>query len=258
MKGKVAFITGAGSGIGKATAFLFAQQGLNVSLLSRSEEELDEVVTEIRSNGGESFCVTGDISEPDEVRQAIEQTVNRWGRLDVVFANAGINGVWAPLDELEVDEWDKTVSINIRGTFLTVKYAIPHMKQNGGSVIITSSINGTRVFSNSGATAYSCTKAAQVAFTKMTAVELGKYRIRVNAICPGLIETEIMENTTMRNIEKARVPVEYPEGDIPLTRGKGGTSQQVAQLAWFLASDASSHITGTEVYIDGAQSLLRG
>src|SRR5690606_5218508 len=134
--------------------------------------------------GGESFCVTGDISEPDEVRQAIEQTVNRWGRLDVVFANAGINGVWAPLDELEVDEWDKTVSINIRGTFLTVKYAIPHMKQNGGSVIITSSINGTRVFSNSGATAYSCTKAAQVAFTKMTAVELGKYRIRVNAICP--------------------------------------------------------------------------
>ena len=178
--------------------------------------------------------------------------------MDIVFANAGINGVWASLEELEPEEWDKTININLTGTFLTVKYAVPYLKRQGGSVIITSSVNGTRIFSNTGATAYSCTKAAQVAFTKMVALELAQDRIRVNVICPGAIDTNIDENTERRDLEEITEPVEFPEGKIPLTDGKPGTSQQVAQLVLFLASEASSHITGTEVWIDGGESLLKG
>jgi NAD(P)-dependent dehydrogenase (short-subunit alcohol dehydrogenase family) len=166
--------------------------------------------------------------------------------------------VWAPIDELAPEEWDETLKINLKGTFLTVKYAAPALKKQGGSVIITSSVNGTRMFSNTGATAYACSKAAQVAFTKMVALELAKHKIRVNVICPGAIETSINENTDARHLERAREPVEFPKGQIPLTRGEPGTAEQVAELVLFLASSASSHISGTEVWIDGTQSLLQG
>jgi NAD(P)-dependent dehydrogenase (short-subunit alcohol dehydrogenase family) len=141
---------------------------------------------------------------------------------------------------------------------LTVKYAVPHLKKRGGSVIVTSSVNGTRMFSNTGATAYSCSKAAQVAFTKMVALELAPDKIRVNVVCPGAIETNIGETTEQRDLEKIRVPAEYPEGTIPLTAGKPGTAEDVAQLVLFLASDASRHISGTEIWIDGTSSLLLG
>jgi NAD(P)-dependent dehydrogenase (short-subunit alcohol dehydrogenase family) len=150
------------------------------------------------------------------------------------------------------------LNINLKGTFLTVKYAVPFLKRQGGSVIITSSVNGTRIFSNTGATAYSCSKAAQVAFAKMVALELAEHRVRVNVICPGAIDTNIDENTEKRDLESVKEPVEFPEGEIPLTDGTPGTSEQVAQLVLFLAGDASSHISGTEIWIDGAQSLLQG
>ena len=194
--------------------------------------------------------------DADRMRDAVRQVVERWGRLDIVFANAGVNGVWAPIEELEVDEWKHTIDINLTGTFLTIKYAAPHLKEQGGSVIITASINGTRTFSNTGATAYSCTKAAQVAMAKMLALELARDKVRVNVICPGAIDTEIDENTEHRNLEHVRLPVQYGEGaNHPLEQGPG-SSQQVAQLVLFLASDASSHITGTPIWIDGGESLL--
>jgi NAD(P)-dependent dehydrogenase (short-subunit alcohol dehydrogenase family) len=258
LNGKVALITGAGSGIGKAAALLFAKEGARIAALGHTEDELQKTVDEIKSAGGEAIVVKADISSAEEMQKAIEQTISAFGRLDTVFANAGINGVWAPLEELEPEEWDKTINVNLRGTFLTVKYAIPHLKKQGGAVIVTSSVNGTRIFSNTGATAYSCTKAAQVAFTKMMALELAKHKIRVNVICPGAIETDIDENTEKRNIEREKEPVEFPEGEIPLTDGEPGSSEQVAQLVLFLASDAASHISGTEIWIDGAQSLLQG
>ena len=258
LDGKVALITGAGSGIGKAAALLLAREGAKIAALGRTEDELQKTVAEIKQAGGEASPLLADISLPDEMKRAVGQLVERYGRLDIVFANAGINGVWAPLEELEPDDWDQTLDINLRGTFLTVKYAIPHLKKRGGSVIVTSSVNGTRIFSNTGATAYSCSKAAQVAFTKMAALELAKHRIRVNVICPGAIETEIDENTEKRDIEREKEPVEFPKGKIPLTDGKPGTAEQVAELVLFFASDASNHITGTEVWIDGAESLLMG
>jgi NAD(P)-dependent dehydrogenase (short-subunit alcohol dehydrogenase family) len=255
---KVALITGAGSGIGLATAKLFAREGARVGLLSRSSDEINQAASEIRAEGGVAIPLQADISKPDQMEAAVSKLVKEWGRLDIVFANAGINGVWAPLEELEPEDWDLTMDVNLKGTYLTVKYAIPHLKKQGGSIIVTSSVNGTRMFSNTGATAYACTKAAQVAFTKMVALELAKYKVRVNVICPGAITTDIQENTEQRNTEKEKEPVEYPEGKVPLTDGSPGTSEQVAELVLFLASDASNHITGTEMWIDGGQSLLQG
>ncbi len=258
LEGRVALVTGAGSGIGKAAALLLAREGAKVGVLSRTAEELEQVAEEIRGNQGEALVLTADISDPAEMERAVQELVDRWGRLDIVFANAGINGVWAPIEELMPEEWNQTISINLSGTFYTIKYAVPYLKKQGGSVIVTSSVNGTRMFSNTGATAYSATKAAQVAMAKMLALELARAKIRVNVICPGAIESEISENTERRNLDGLRPRVEFPEGKIPLTGGKSGTSEQVAQLVLFLASDQSSHISGTEMWIDGAQSLLQG
>jgi NAD(P)-dependent dehydrogenase (short-subunit alcohol dehydrogenase family) len=258
LEGKVALVTGAGSGIGRATAELFAREGARVGALSRTKDELQQVVHGIREAGGEAMALVADVSQPDHMRTAVQTLVDTWGRLDIVFANAGIDGVWAPIEEIEPDEWDRTLDINLKGTFLTVKYAVPHLKKQGGSIIITSSVNGTRIFSNVGATAYSCSKAAQVAFAKMVALELARWRIRVNVVCPGAIHTNIDESGQHRNIERIRYPVEYHGGTTVLTGGKPGSPEDVARLVLFLASDAASHITGTEVYIDGGESLLQG
>jgi NAD(P)-dependent dehydrogenase (short-subunit alcohol dehydrogenase family) len=255
---QVAFITGAGSGIGRAAAKLFAKEGARVALVGRSEDELREVEEEIREDGGSAMAVVADISSVKEVQKAYRRVLDEWERLDIVFANAGVNGVWAPIEELEPEEWTSTLEVNLTGTFYTIKYAVPHLRVRGrGSIIVTASVNGTRMFSNTGASAYATSKAGQVALVKMLAPELGPHGIRINVICPGAIETSIDENTEQRNLDEAGLPVEFPEGQIPLG-GKPGSSDQVAQLVLFLASDAASHITGTEVWIDGAQSLLQG
>lgn len=258
MKSKVAVVTGAGSGIGKAAALLLAAEGARVAALGRTADELNETVSAIEKAGGEAMAVLTDVSKVAEVVSAYREVVGRWGRIDVVFANAGVNGVQAPVEELADDEWDSTLAINLTGTFLTIKYAVPQLKRHGGSVVVTASVNGNRIFSNYGATAYAVTKAGQVALTKMLALELAPHRIRLNVICPGAIETEIPDNTESRNLDTIKYPREFPKGKIPLTGGKPGTADQVAQLVLFLASDASSHITGTEIYIDGAESLFQG
>ena len=226
LTGKVALVTGAGSGIGKASAKIFA--------------------------------AVVDVSKPAEIERAVQKIKDTWGRLDLVMANAGVNGLWAPIEEISEQEWEKTTHINLKGTFFTIKAAVPLLKRAGGAVVITSSVQGSRVFSNSGASVYASTKAAQVALGRMLALELAQFRVRVNTICPGAIRTNLGQNTRQKDLEQIKPPVIYPEGQVPLTHGESGHSEQVAQLAWFLVSDLSSHITGTEVFIDGAESLMTG
>ena len=258
LQGKVALVTGAGSGIGEAAAKKLAAAGARVAALGRTDGELTDVVNEMRSKGCQAISLVADVSDARAMEQAYQRVEREWGRLDIVFANAGINGVWAPIEELTPEEWNRTIGINLSGTFYTIKYAVPLLKRQGGSIIVTASVNGTRIFSNTGATAYSTSKAGQVAMTKMLALEFAQQKVRVNVICPGAIETNIDENTEQRDLDKVRVPVEFPESNQPLTGGKPGHSDQVADLVLFLASDMSSHITGTEIWIDGAESLIKG
>ncbi|CAM4356062.1 SDR family oxidoreductase [Saccharibacillus endophyticus] len=256
MAGKVAVVTGAGSGIGKASAILLAAEGAKVALLELTTDTAEETKQEIEKAGGEAFAIECDVSRPESVQAAVRRVGETWGRIDVVFANAGINGAAAPIETMEIEDWNRTLETNLRGTFATVKYSIPYLKKQGGSVVITSSINGSRAFSGTGFSAYSSSKAGQVAFAKMAALELARYKIRVNVICPGAIETNIGKNTfPSDDLKKIAIPVEYPEGSHPL-EGRPGKPEEVAKLVLFLGSDDSSHISGTEIFVDGAESLL--
>lgn len=252
-----ALVTGAGSGIGKAAALRLARGGAFVGLLGRTEDELQEALAEIRAAGGDGKVLVADVSNAEEMAEAVRFLLEARKGLHIVVVNAGINGTWAPIDDLKPEEFDSTVAVNLRGTYLTLHHTVPHMKRGGGSIIVVSSINGTRTFTTPGATAYSATKAAQLAMVQQLALELGRYGIRINAVCPGAIDTEIDDNTRTRKKRQAEVPVVFPEGDIPLTGGEAGTAAEVADVIAFLASGASRHVTGTPIWVDGGQSLLR-
>ena len=258
LSGRTALVTGAGSGLGRASAKRLAACGATVGLLDLRFEGTGEVAAEIAAAGGTSVRLAADVSDPAAVAAAVETLTDQTGRLDIVYANAGINGVWAPLADLEPDEWDKTLAVNLKGTFLTVKSALPWLKKRGGSVVVCCSVNGTRVFSNTGATAYSCSKAGQLAFVKMTALELASHKIRVNAVIPGAILTPIFDKTVERNISSEKPRVEYLDGRIPLTAGDPGDPRDVANAVLYLASDLSAHVTGAEIVVDGGESLLQG
>ncbi len=254
----VALVTGAGSGIGRAAAVALAAEGYSIGALGRTTSELEDVVRQIEASGRNAIPLEADISNEDQMRIAVDDLIARFGRLDVVVANAGINGVWAPIDDLTLEEWDQTISINLTGTFLTIRAAVPHLKASGGgSIIVVSSINGTRTFTTPGATAYTATKAGQVAMVQQLALELARHHIRINAVCPGEIDTNIDANTALRGEEETAIPVIWPKGQVPITGGAPGRSEDVASVVAFLASDAARHITGSPLWVDGGQGLLR-
>lgn len=255
LTGKTALVTGAGSGIGRAAVIKMAEAGANVILLDRSPEDSDQLVQEIGED--RALHVTADVSQADQMENAIREGAEKFGGIDIVFANAGQNGTFTPLEHLEPDDWNSVMTTNLTGTFLTLKYTIPYLKKQGGSIIITSSINGTRTFKNFGFSAYATTKAGQVGLGKMAAVELAQFKIRVNIVCPGAIETNIDDSTNKEEekLKEITIPIEYPKGNQPLAGGSG-QPEQVADLVHYLASDAASHVTGSVVYVDGIESLL--
>jgi NAD(P)-dependent dehydrogenase (short-subunit alcohol dehydrogenase family) len=257
MDGKIVLVTGAGSGIGRATARMLAARGATILALGRVEAELVSICEEIGAAGGQARFAVADVAQFAQMRDAVEVLVGSTGRLDAVVANAGINGVWAPIDDLQPAEWETTLAVNLTGTYHTLHLTVPHLKASGGgSIVIISSMNGTRVFTTPGATAYVATKAAQFAMAQQLAVELARHRIRVNAVCPGQITTSIGDSTVRRNRDKAAIRVEWPDGNIPLTGTTPGEPQDIAEAIAFLISDSAKHITGTPLFVDGAQSLL--
>jgi NAD(P)-dependent dehydrogenase (short-subunit alcohol dehydrogenase family) len=260
LEGRVAFITGASSGIGRATALTLAKEGARIGALGRTQSTVDEIVTAIQQAGGEAIPLVADVSQADQVQSAVQKLIDRWGRLDIVFANAGINGAAGPISEITPEEYDEIMDINLKGTFLAIKYSVPYLGKQGGSIIIDSSVNGTRMFSNTAGAVYGASKAGQSALGKMLAVQLALDHIRVNVICPGYVESGIGRTGRHKRVYSVARNVRFPDGTIPLlhSQTRGGKPEQVAQLVLFLASDLSDFITGSEIHIDGGESLLEG
>jgi len=253
--GKVALVTGAGSGIGEATALRLAASGALVGVLDLIADRAESIARSIVDRGGLAQPLAADVADDIAMRDCVTKLITAAGRLDLVVANAGINGTWAPIDELTPDEWDRSIRANLRGTYLTMHLGVPHLKKQGGSVVIVSSINGTSIASTAGASAYSAAKAGQAALADQLALELAPHGIRVNTVCPGMTMTNIGQNTAQRNTDSAHYPVDFPKGDIPL--GHPAQPAEIAEAICFLLSNEARHITGTRLIVDGGQSLVR-
>ncbi|OAS14397.1 hypothetical protein A8708_13465 [Paenibacillus oryzisoli] len=254
LQGKISLITGAGSGIGRATAMAFAEQGAKICLIDRDLDRLLEVKEELLGIGAEVLAIEADVQDSFHLKQAIDKAGEWKNGLDIVFSNAGVVGFLTSIEQMPEEEWRRILDINLTGAFLTLKYSIPWMKAIGGSIIMNSSIHGSRVFNSYGMTAYAASKSGMNALAKMAAAELSPNKIRVNLICPGAIDSHLNDNLIRSEVlSKVGVPVEYPEGKYPFGRG---TPKQVAKLAVFLASDLSDYMTGSEITIDGVRSLV--
>jgi NAD(P)-dependent dehydrogenase (short-subunit alcohol dehydrogenase family) len=251
-------VTGGGSGIGAATCRRFAREGAAVAVVDMRPEPAVAVAAEIEAAGGKAVALTADVGDEGAVAAAVGETVAQFGALNVVFANAGINGMQCPIEEMTLEEWRATIDTNLTGTFLTVKHSIPHLRDaGGGAIVITASVNGNRLFSAPGYAAYSTSKAGQTAFGRMAAIELARWDIRVNTIIPGSVRTNIQERTYQRNLDKVRWETKMPERWPPLY-GRPAAADEVADLVLFLVSDESRYVTGTEVVVDAGMTLLKG
>jgi len=244
--GKRALITGGASGIGKATALLFAREGAAVCLVDLDEEGGQAVARAIQGEGGRALFVRADVTEASHCRDAVEQTVSTWGGLDILFNNAGIIRR-ASVVELAEEEWDRVMAVNVRSIFLLSKHAIPVMAQAGGGVIINTS-SGWGLVGGPRAAAYCASKGAVVLLTKAMAIDHGPQNIRVNCICPGDTDTPLLRDEA-RQLGQEVDPFLKEAADRPLHRV--GTPEDIAQAVLYLASDASSYVTGTALVVDG-------
>ncbi|MHB8384762.1 MAG: SDR family NAD(P)-dependent oxidoreductase [Candidatus Binataceae bacterium] len=245
VEGKVAVITGASSGIGRASAIRFAGEGAAVVLADLNQEGGESVVRECKENGGRAVFLKTDVSRGEDVKAAVALAVSEFGKLDTIFNNAGLAGAIGPIDEITFENWDNTIAILLRGVFAGMKYAVPEMrKAGGGSIISTASVAGLR--GGAGPHAYSAAKAAVINLTRSVALEVGGDRIRVNCICPGGINTPLI-NGRMPGGEETAAQFLAQIQPIP----RAGRPDDIANMALFLASDEAEWITGAAMVVDG-------
>jgi len=250
LEGKVALVTGAGSGIGRATAELFAKEGAKVTVVDLSPGTGEQTVEAIREAGGESIFVRADVSNADDVANMIRRTVNQWGRIDILYNNAGIPMGATPIEEVEDDFFDTTMAVNVRSVHLGVKHVVPHMKQQGGGVILnTASTAGIRP--RPGLSAYAASKGAVIALTKALALELAPFKIRVVSINPVATETPMLSSFFGKaDPEEARARF---LSTVPM--GRLNRPEDIANAALYLASDEAYMVTGTAFEIDGGRDI---
>jgi NAD(P)-dependent dehydrogenase (short-subunit alcohol dehydrogenase family) len=246
--GKVAFVTGAGSGIGRTTSLAFAQEGASVVVADVSEQGNKATARMIQELGGQALAVRCDVTQSEEVRAALQQAVSAYGRLDIAFNNAGAEQKVNPTAEITEQEWDRIIAINLRGVFVCMKHEIPLMlDQGGGAIVNTSSGAGIRGFG--GGAAYTAAKHGVIGLTKDSAVDYASSNIRVNAVCPGIIDTEMMQRFTGGSAEgRDRVIAQEPIRRM-------GTPEEVAAAVLWLCSDAASFVVGHAMIVDGGQTV---
>ena len=242
---RVAFITGAASGIGRAAAIAFAAEGARVAIVDRSADALRTVEALVKKAGGEVLAVACDVSSPDQVEGAIKQIVDRFGRLDIAFNNAGVENKAAPVHEIDLAEWDRIIGINLRGTFLCMKHELAQMVKQGGGVVVNTS-SGAGIRGVAGGAAYAASKHGIIGLTRSAALDYAKQNIRVNAVLPGNIETPMMDRFTGGDMQKA-IDLE------PV--GRLGKPEEIAEAVLWMASDLGGFVTGAATVIDGGWSL---
>jgi 3-oxoacyl-[acyl-carrier protein] reductase len=253
LAGKVALITGAGSGMGRATAILFTQEGAKVIVVDIDAKTGNETVDLIKKNGQEAFFVQADVSKAGDAEKMIKFATDKHGRLDILYNNAGIPMPMTPVDKVTEDLWDHVMSVNVKAHFLAARIAIPLMKKQGGGVILsTASLAGVRVRPN--LCAYSASKAAAITLTKALAIEVAAFNIRVNSISPVAAETPMLDGflpeEMKKNADAAKLLV---LASIPI--GRLAQAEDVAKAALYLASDDASMVTGIDLYVDGGRSI---
>ena len=244
LEGKVALVTGGTSGIGRETAVLFAKAGAKVVVAGRREPEGKETVELIRAAGGDGLFLKADVSKASEVEALIQKTVEKFGRLDAAFNNAGIEGVWVPLIKQSEEDWDRTIDVNLKGVWLCLKYEILQMlKQGGGGAIVNmASIGGLVGFS--GAAAYSASKHGVMGLTRAAALENARSKIRINAVCPGAVETALADRVFgAPSVHKYVVSIH------PI--GRFGKPAEIAEAVVWMCSDRASFMTGQSLVLDG-------
>lgn len=240
LSGKVAIVTGGSRGIGRSTAMLLAQHGANVVITSKDKTNLENAKREIKN----AVAIVGDIRKTADVENVVENTLEKFGKIDILVNNAGIFPQVKPLHEISEEEWNEVIDVNLTGQFRFTKAVIPHLMKTSGCIVNVSSDAGLKSFENFEADAYTASKGALVLLTKAWAIEYAKYKIRVNCVCPGIVETDMTKPFLGNEIDRSMAVAEHPIGRI-------GTPEDVAKAILYLVSEDSSWISGAILPIDG-------